>query len=295
MFGQGIQSCGEVSGHGGGSASKIIHSPLFVLPLITSSILVPMPGILPTTQDKIRIEHLALPIKIGDQSRWVSATPQQEIVYVAVELSHDCARAAIEDNLSHSINYASISSRLKQISEESLQNKLQHRNLESLALEIAQNCFIEPGVEHLLVAVERPDALLGGKSVTYSANYCRGTQIEAQNETLSFNQLAVSTIIGVDQEERERRQLTTFDIELSKSTSKADVPFQYKIIADSIIEVNYLCPDKSAVAHVDPGRQSNDLPSPSLKHCATTWLRFHWRYQDMEFATYPSSLRNPMQ
>jgi FolB domain-containing protein len=107
--------------------------------------------------DQVFIRDLLVRGIIGIND-WEREKPQD--ILINVVLFADLTKAGETDNLSHSINYRTISKKVQTKAETA-----QRFTVEALAADIANICLEEPGVIKVQVRVEKPNAVRFARSV----------------------------------------------------------------------------------------------------------------------------------
>lgn len=107
--------------------------------------------------DKITITDLLARGIIGVND-WERQTPQDILINIVLYV--DTRQAAATDNIEDSVNYRTIAKKAQRHAESS-----QRLTVEALAGDLAQLCLEEPGVQKVLVKVEKPGAVRFARSV----------------------------------------------------------------------------------------------------------------------------------
>lgn len=90
-------------------------------------------------------------------------TPQS--IRISMEIFVNTRKAAATDDLTYSVSYSDLAQKVKLHAETA-----QRLTVEALAADIADICLAEPGVQKVIVCIEKPDAFPNAESV--------GVQIE---------------------------------------------------------------------------------------------------------------------
>jgi FolB domain-containing protein len=107
--------------------------------------------------DKIFIKDLVARGIIGI-NEWEREKPQE--IRINIELFADLSAAGESDDLNHSVNYRTIAKKAQAHAETA-----GRFTVEALAADLAKICLAEPGVEKVLVRVEKPGAVRFSHSV----------------------------------------------------------------------------------------------------------------------------------
>jgi FolB domain-containing protein len=107
--------------------------------------------------DRVFIKDLLVRGIIGIND-WEREKPQD--ILINIEIFADLKIAGEEDDISHSINYRTISKKAQARAETA-----QRLTVEALAEDIARLCLDEPGVKKVRVRVEKPGAVRFARSV----------------------------------------------------------------------------------------------------------------------------------
>lgn len=116
--------------------------------------------------DRIFIEDLLVRGIIGIND-WEREKPQDILINIII--TADLKRAGETDDISHSVNYRTISKKAQSIAETA-----ERLTVEALAEDIANSCLEEPGVLKVRVKVEKPNAVRFARSV--------GVEVERNRE-----------------------------------------------------------------------------------------------------------------
>ena len=115
--------------------------------------------------DKVIIKDLVARGIIGVYD-WERTKPQE--ILINIILFGNLEKAGRTDNIDDSINYKTISK-----GAQSLAEKCERQTVEALAADIASYCLESPGVDRVMVRVEKPGAVRFADSV--------GVEIERSN------------------------------------------------------------------------------------------------------------------
>jgi FolB domain-containing protein len=116
--------------------------------------------------DKIIIKNLLARGIIGVND-WERNRPQN--ILINITMFTDTQRAAQTDSITDTINYSTMSKKI--LAHAEAVNRL---TVEALANDLAKICLEEPGVEKVIVSVEKPGAVRFAESV--------GVEIERSNK-----------------------------------------------------------------------------------------------------------------
>jgi FolB domain-containing protein len=116
--------------------------------------------------DKILVKNLIARGIIGVND-WEREKPQE--IKINLVLYADLSRAGETDDLNHSVNYRTIAKKAQEHAETA-----KRLTVEALAADLAKICLAEPGVQKVLVRVEKPGAVRFSESV--------GVEIERSRE-----------------------------------------------------------------------------------------------------------------
>ena len=115
--------------------------------------------------DKIRIRGLEVHCIIG--TRPVERENRQKVV-MDITLDCDFSKASRTDNLADTVNYKELKDRICEMVADS-----SYFLLEKLAEKIAEICLVTPGVESVSLAIDKPGALTGARTVGVEIVRCR--------------------------------------------------------------------------------------------------------------------------
>ncbi len=115
--------------------------------------------------DKILIRNLRV-LGILGVNDWERTTLREIIVNVT--LYTDMPRVAQSDDITNCVDYSQVAIEIRALVEEA-----QRFTVEALAEDIAGSCLRKPGVQKVMVRVEKPGAVTGAESV--------GVEIERSN------------------------------------------------------------------------------------------------------------------
>lgn len=181
--------------------------------------------------DKIRINDLTLVAKFKDGTQW--STPSLQPVKLTLSIAHDIRASGELDDLSHTLNYASIVDTLTESS-----NGGTFSSLEALTDSIFEKCFeAYPRIRFLSVKATKPKALLRGKSVSLRVSRSRSSPSDGQ-ESFSLEDIEFPILIGVNPEERVRKQMIRMNLILFGRASST--PVDYRSLENQIHEVRPL-------------------------------------------------------
>src|SRR3990172_664483 len=118
--------------------------------------------------DKVFISDLSARGIIGI-NEWEREKPQE--IRINIVLYADLRRAGKMDDIADSVNYRTVAKKVQQHAESA------HRlTVEALAADLARLCLEEPGVQKVVVRVEKPGAVRFARTV--------GVEIERSREDL---------------------------------------------------------------------------------------------------------------
>jgi FolB domain-containing protein len=119
--------------------------------------------------DKVIIRDLVARGIIG-LNDWERETPQEILINLTLDV--DLRQAGETDDLSYSVNYDTVSKKILEHAESA--GRL---TVEALAADLARLCLEEPGVQKVIVRVEKPGAVRFAGSV--------GVEIERSRDDFS--------------------------------------------------------------------------------------------------------------
>ncbi|KAK7676103.1 hypothetical protein QCA50_020943 [Cerrena zonata] len=196
-----------------------------------------MVGSAPGT-DVIRIKNLHQMASFTDGAQWESPSAKVQPVNITLEIKHDITRTAETDDLTHSINYSSVS---KTISTSCQVTDFD--SLESLFDYARDRTFEEhDDVHHIHLEIQRPRGLLYPATTAIRAEARRSANTPSA-EQLSISNLEIRTIIGINDCEREETQLVRFDLIFHRRTRPTSVfPFRNleRSIRNDVTKSSYL-------------------------------------------------------
>ncbi|KAJ6498177.1 Dihydropteroate synthase-like protein [Mycena vitilis] len=176
-----------------------------------------------SVRDTIRVNELLLTIPLLTGAIWPKPSGQAALQPVLVSLSipHDISSTAATDDLSHTLNYSLLCSLLR----DSLNEKTPPlESLEALSARIFEVLFLssDPGpvVHEARLKVVQCRAPLNCKAVALESTAIRSSESWTANHITHFcEDLECSTIIGVNQCEREERQKVQVNITIERHDS----------------------------------------------------------------------------
>jgi FolB domain-containing protein len=189
--------------------------------------------------DIVRVENLSVNVLLADGDRWrpAGAIPRVQPVYATVEILHDCSKAALEDNLSASINYGILSSVIIKACGKMVESGDATQSIEHLADRLAHVCFTSfPEIENIKLSLDKPKALLHASRVGYECSYLRSSP--SPPEKFVIKDLSYHVIIGVNEAERVNEQIVRLDIAVERPTRTTD-SFDYPAITRAIGTVKH--------------------------------------------------------
>ena len=101
--------------------------------------------------DKVIIKDLVARVIIGIND-WEREKPQE--IRINIELHTDIRKAGLSDDLADAVDYRAIAKRVQAHAESAAR-----LTVEALATDLARICLGEPGVEKVVVRVEKPGAV----------------------------------------------------------------------------------------------------------------------------------------
>ena len=107
--------------------------------------------------DTVFIKDLSARGVIGIND-WEREKPQE--ILINVTLYADLRRAGASDDLAHSVNYRTVAKKVQRHAETAARF-----TVEALAADLARLCLAEPGVQKVVVRVEKPGAARFSRSV----------------------------------------------------------------------------------------------------------------------------------
>jgi dihydroneopterin aldolase / 2-amino-4-hydroxy-6-hydroxymethyldihydropteridine diphosphokinase / dihydropteroate synthase len=196
-------------------------------------------------QDAIRIRNLLLLAHVADGAQWPSPTsaPVRQPVRISISIPYDLRAAAEGDDISKSINYGSLSKRVLASVEDSSGSTCMFRSLEHLSDHIFGTCFgAFPEIQHMTLDIVKPRALPYADAIRVLSSRSRdGSRLAP--DRFAIQQLSCNVIVGLNQCEREDKQLACFDVDISTYTSLAFEPenaFDFRLLARDIRQVSLL-------------------------------------------------------
>ncbi|KAI0701830.1 Dihydropteroate synthase-like protein [Cytidiella melzeri] len=194
-----------------------------------------------SAHDVIRVKNILLTTSFTDGAQWAASTkPKLQPAYVVLTIHHSIAEVAATDNLELTINYSTV---CKTIIEAA--NARPFTSSEDFLHHALDKCFAEHSQVHSAeLQVLRPRALLQPASTAVLASGTRGLSHSIQH--YSITGLECSTIVGVNDCEREQTQLVCFDITwtLKDSALIASTPFPIRklseVVKAAVLETKYL-------------------------------------------------------
>jgi dihydroneopterin aldolase/2-amino-4-hydroxy-6-hydroxymethyldihydropteridine diphosphokinase/dihydropteroate synthase len=136
---------------------------------------------------------------------------------VSISVPYDLRRAAHSDDISQSINYGSLSKRvLASVDSSSSGQVISFRSLERLVDHVFATCFDAfPTIRRVALDVVKPRALPYADAVRVRSERARDGSRLAQDR-FSIERLSCNVIVGLNQCEREDKQLVRFDVEVRR-------------------------------------------------------------------------------
>jgi dihydroneopterin aldolase / 2-amino-4-hydroxy-6-hydroxymethyldihydropteridine diphosphokinase / dihydropteroate synthase len=167
-------------------------------------------------------------------------------VRVSVSIPYDLRAAAEGDDILKSINYGSLSKRVLASVEGPSGSTCTFRSLEHLLDHIFGTCFDAfPEIQHMTLDIVKPRALPYADGIRVLSSRARdGSRLAP--DRFAIQQLSCNVIVGLNQCEREDKQLVCFDVDISRSTSMTSEPenaFDFRLLARDIRQVSLLVID----------------------------------------------------
>ena len=169
-------------------------------------------------------------------------------VRVSVCIPYDLRAAAEGDDILKSINYGSLSKRvLASVDDPSSGSTRTFRSLEHLSDHIFRTCFDAfPEIQHMTLDVVKPRALPYADGIRVLSSRARdGSRLAP--DRFSIQQLSCNVIVGLNQCEREDKQLVCFDVDISTTSTTFMTPepeenvFDFRLLAKEVRQVLYPC------------------------------------------------------
>ena len=166
---------------------------------------------------------------------------------VSVHIPYDLRVAAEGDDILKSINYGSLTKQvIASVEDPSSGSTRPFRSLEHLLGHIFGTCFDAfPEIQHMTLDVVKPRALPYADGIRVLSSRARdGSRLAP--DRFAIQQLSCNVIVGLNQCEREDKQLVCFDVDISTtSTSMTPEPeenaFDFRLLARDIRQVQYHC------------------------------------------------------
>jgi len=117
--------------------------------------------------DRIYIQDLALRCVIGV---YPEERREKQDVVLNLTLFADLERAGETDRLEDTVDYKAVKARVRELVENS-----RFALIERLAAEVARTCLEAPGVERVLVRIDKPGALRFARSVAVEIDRAKET------------------------------------------------------------------------------------------------------------------------
>ncbi len=119
--------------------------------------------------DKVFIKDLLVRGIIGIND-WERREPQD--ILINIVLFTDTRRAAVSDRIEDCVNYRTVAKKVQAHAE-----RAERWTVEALANDLARLCLEEPGVQRVIVRVEKPGAVRFAASVGVEIERERGTTL----------------------------------------------------------------------------------------------------------------------
>ncbi|TFY79794.1 hypothetical protein EWM64_g4219 [Hericium alpestre] len=186
-------------------------------------------------QDVVRVRNLTFNIPIGDGAQWPSSSaPTLQPIRTTITIPHDLRRAARSDDIARSLNYGSLSKAV--VRSLDAHSASGFASLEALLDHIFHTVFAAfEEIRQVNVEIVKPRALPYAAGVGIVSTRTRdGARVGA--DVYFLNRLGVNLIVGLNQCEREDKQLVEFDIEVARPSQQDDV-FSFRSLGKVIREV----------------------------------------------------------
>ena len=163
------------------------------------------------SRDWIRIHNLSLSIPLGSML-WNKPGDEKKrqpvLVSVAVPQSVRLVGASDDLNMPQAVNYGTLSKVIENASQPGFPC------MENMADALATAAFKEfPGINEILITIERPKAVLGARSACFSATRHRDRTPES--DKVSIKDFESDIVIGIHPWERQRRQKVIVNLYMS--------------------------------------------------------------------------------
>lgn len=146
-------------------------------------------------------------------------TPVLQPVKLTLSVAQDLKKFGQMDDLTIMLNYASLASKLAETT-----NNGTFSSLEELVDDVFHRSFSNfDQIQDMSVHVTKPKALLRGTGVSLSASQSRGKEMDERSFTL--NDIEIPVVIGINQEERKRKQIVRLNIALSEPAGPSLVDY----------------------------------------------------------------------
>ncbi|TFK40337.1 Dihydropteroate synthase-like protein [Crucibulum laeve] len=169
--------------------------------------------------DLIRINDLLLTVSLCTGAHWpqttIQATPQP--VLISVSIPYDIRHTASTDDLSHSINYATLSNEIRDLVSSGSFKSLDDLSSRIYSALSASSLKAHPGIHQLHLKVIQTKAPLHCREVGLEsiANILPAGQWEVVNVKHFLDDLTCPTIIGINPAERLEKQVVKIRITIS--------------------------------------------------------------------------------
>jgi dihydroneopterin aldolase/2-amino-4-hydroxy-6-hydroxymethyldihydropteridine diphosphokinase/dihydropteroate synthase len=166
-------------------------------------------------------------------------------VRVSVSIPYDLRAAAEGDDILKSINYGSLSKRvLASVEDQEDPSSTSgsgsthtFRSLEHLLDHIFVTCFDAfPEIQHMTLDVVKPRALPYADGIRVLSSRARdGSRLAP--DRFAIQQLSCNVIVGLNQCEREDKQVVCFDVDISMTSELEENAFDFRLLARDIRQV----------------------------------------------------------
>jgi dihydroneopterin aldolase/2-amino-4-hydroxy-6-hydroxymethyldihydropteridine diphosphokinase/dihydropteroate synthase len=160
-------------------------------------------------------------------------------VRVSVSIPYDLRAAAEGDDILKSINYGSLSKRVLASVEDPSGSTCTFRSLEHLLDHIFGTCFDAfPEIQRMTLDVVKSKALPYADGIRVLSSRARdGSRLAP--DRFAIQQLSCNVIVGLNQCEREDKQLVCFDVDVDV-TPELENAFDFRLLAREIRQVSLL-------------------------------------------------------
>lgn len=185
--------------------------------------------------DKILINDLSISVVLEDGARWPSSISRPQPLLLSLEIVHDCAHAALNDDLSLTVDYGLLCATLIAQFRDGMGNGKAFLSVEAFSDSVYDICFERfPEVQELSLMVKKPNALLCASCAKLQSSRLRIAGLH--HERFIIEDLSCPVIAGVNACEREEEQIVRFTITLDR-IRRSTVALDFRRLEAEVLKV----------------------------------------------------------